>query len=520
LEQKSLKNDLVAISQSCRDTDTYLNSLAKNDVNVELEYYIKDAKGVSVVQSQIHREIQYHIDECEKRGIRYCGILAPWGHGKTEQVVIGRTLRYLGQNCNDRIFVVCNTDDNAKSRVASVSRYILEDKDYHKLYPSVKPAKLGDWTKHKIIIDRESKSKDGSVEAWGVTTSGTGSRCDKLLVDDPVDLRNAILNPALRQQVKDSFYNVWLSRVSPDGFVIYIATMWHNDDLTSDLLVNPEWKFLTMKIAEDFESIECDSAFKGKFNIPLWNSYWDKEALLSRLKVIGKRAFNRGFRQQAMTDEDKTFPSSEKIFKEGITIKDIVQPGWPRVMGIDPFGQWVVLFTLAYNPHGFKRYPVEIIRRKFGPTETVNEIIKQFDKHRHQVIVCENNAAQDAIVQWAKEKGRSDMPIVPFVTGIQKADPEIGLPSLDVEFENGAWTVAMGERHAPDCECGFCVWRKELDNHPVAKAADTVMASWFAREGVRYIAEKARQQQVEAQVPDYVDAEELGVDPVVIGGHY
>lgn len=520
MEQPKLENDLVAISESCRDTDIYLSSLAKVNVNIGLEYYVKDAKGLSIVQSPLHKEIQFHIDECRKRNEKYCGILAPWGHGKTEQVVIGRTLHYLGQNCNYRIFVVCNTDDNAKSRVASISRYILEDKDYHKLYPNVVPAKLGDWTKHKIIVERESKSKDGSVEAWGVTTSGTGSRCDILLVDDPVDLRNAVLNPALREQVKDSFKNVWLSRLSPDGFCIYIATIWHQDDLTSEMLINPEWKFLTMRISEDFENIECDSAFKGKFKIPLWKNYWGKNELLSRLKVIGKRAFNRGFRQQALTDEDKTFPSSEIIFKEGVRASDIVQPNWPKVMGIDPFGQWVVLFTLAYNPYDFKRYPIDIIRGKFNPTQTVIEMIKQFDKHRHQVIVCENNAAQDAIVQWAQEKGRKDMPIIPFTTGVQKADPAIGLPSLDVEFSNGAWIVPMGQRHAPDCTCGFCVWRSELYSHPLAKAADTVMASWFAREGVRFLVDKVKQQQEAAAVDDVVTAEDLGVDPVVIGEYY
>ena len=506
--------------ESCRDTDTILQPLAKTDINIGIEYYIKDAKVESVVQSEIHKEIQWHIDECRKREERYCGILAPWGHGKTEQVIVGRTLQFLGENCNYRIFIVCNTDDNAKSRVSSISRYILKDEDYHKLFPDVKPADKDDWSKHKLIVERESKSKDGSVEAWGVTTSGTGSRCDILLVDDPVDLRNAILNPALREQVKDSFKNVWLSRLSPDGICIYIATIWHQDDLTSEMLVTPEWKFLVMKISEDFKSIECESAFKGKYNIPLWNSYWSKEALLSRLSVIGKRAFNRGFRQQALTDEDKTFPSSEKIFKEDMRITDIVRPNWPRVMGIDPFGQWVVLFTIAFNPHDYKRVPIDIIRGKFDSKRTVNEIIRAFDIHQHQLIVCENNAAQNAILQWVQEKGRADIPIIPFTTGQQKADPIMGLPSMEVEFANDSWIVPMGGRHAPDCSCGFCVWRHELFNHPLAVASDTVMASWFAREGVRYLTEKVKQERAEAVVADVVTAEDMGVEPVTIGGHY
>ena len=46
------------------------------------------------------------------------------------------------------------------------------------------------------------------------------------------------------------------------------------------------------------------------------------------------------------------------------------------------------------------------------------------------------------------------------------------------------------------------------------------MASWFAREGVRFLVAKKQQEQVEAEVDDVVTAEEMGVEPVVIGGHY
>ncbi len=466
------------------------------------------------MQGAIHDEIQWHIDECKRRGEQYCGILAPWGHGKTENAVIGNTLNEIGQDVNKRIFIISNTDENAKARIESITNYISNDVDFRYVYPNVYPSDVGSWSKHKIIVARDSRSKDGTVEAYGVMTSGVGGRCDMLVFDDPVDMRNSITNPATREQVKANIENVWLSRLTPEGFALYIATIWHQSDATSYMMKNPQWKFLVMKISEDFESIDCTSPFKGSYKIPLWK-HWDKRQLIKRLGVIGTRAFNRGFRQQALSDEDRTFPNSESIFRKDVT-KDIINPEWPRIMGIDPFGQWVILFTIAVNPDNKRRFPVEIIRRKMDPATTVEEILACYRRHNHQLIVCENNAAQEAIKQWAQEKAADvSLPIIPFTTGANKANIDFGLPSVDVEFSNGAWIVPYAGIDEFDSENVFNIWRAELLNHPLAETWDTVMAMWFAREGARFL---FREEEPEAG--ETVHAEELGIGERIVIGNY
>ena len=492
-------------------TETLLQRVAPGNINIFMEYAFKDEKGKRIIQGAIHKEIQEHIDICKNRGLKNCGILAPWGHGKTEQV-IGRLLDELGKNRNVRAQIICNTDDNAKSRVTSIKKYIEEDREYQAVYPYVKKGSNDDWGKHKLIIQRDSHAKDGTVEAWGITTSGTGSRADLQIFDDPVDMRNAILNPAMRPQVKEAFVNVWLSRLVPEGFRVYIATVWHEDDLTHDLLKNKEWHFLIMKISEDFKRIECESCFKGNYSIPVWD-IWNTQNLKEQFRTIGSRAFERGYRQKALSDEDRTFPHSESIFHWNMRANDIVLPHWARVTGIDPFGQAVVIFTLAVSPDG-RRVPISIKRGKWDPSRTVRELLQDFDDFNSQIIVVENNAAQEAIIQWAREKGRVDMPIIPFCTGKQKADPELGLPSMDVEFENGAWVVPMDGIEETDAENTFNIWRRELRSHPIAEASDTVMASWFAREGARYLL------QPRDDSNDVVYGEDVGVEEVQIGSHY
>jgi hypothetical protein len=77
----------------------------------------------------------------------------------------------------------------------------------------------------------------------------------------------------------------------------------------------------------------------------------------------------------------------------------------------------------------------------------------------------------------------------------------------------------MGNKeHEPDCECGFCIWKKEMGAHPVGEAADTVMASWFAREAARGVTLGVLPQEEEQQ-EEVITAQEVGLEEVHIGDY-
>jgi hypothetical protein len=74
---------------------------------------------------------------------------------------------------------------------------------------------------------------------------------------------------------------------------------------------------------------------------------------------------------------------------------------------------------------------------------------------------------------------------MPYVTGKQKWTDDIGLPSLEAEFNSSGWIIPMKERHLLDCKCDWCTWMNDMRYYPQVGEADTVMACWFAREGIR-----------------------------------
>jgi len=227
---------------------------ATDDCSVFCETVMQAPDGERVINAQVHRAWHKHIRWCEQNG-KYAGILAPWGHGKTEQV-IGEILWQIGRDPNRRIKLVCNDATNAGERVSAVKRYIEKSEDFKQIFPKVQPDIDTGWLKQSFFVKRASQSKDATLEAYGILSTVIGGRCDLLICDDPVDLRNAILQPALRSSVKQAFFNSFLTRMESTGHCIYIATIWHEDDLTSLLLDNEQFSFLIMSVNDAMDGID------------------------------------------------------------------------------------------------------------------------------------------------------------------------------------------------------------------------------------------------------------------------
>ena len=257
---KQEKLDLLNLQTEKAKRETKKGAL--EDVNRFIESCLKDESGLLMRQAEIHRQWHAHIDYCQQVG-KMPIIVAPWGHGKTQQLVIGRILWELGRNRNQRIGIVCNSDTNSVRRVAAIANYIEVDSHYRELFPHVRPDKPRGWGKQQFYVqrDRDARSVDPSVFAAGIFSTGIGGRMDGLVIDDPVDQRNALQQPKLRQAVIDAITNVWMSRLEPTGWMVYVATVWHPDDATHHFVRDREVRdgfcALVQRVDDEFSGIEC-----------------------------------------------------------------------------------------------------------------------------------------------------------------------------------------------------------------------------------------------------------------------
>lgn len=256
-----------------------------------VEFVMRDEEGFSLKQATIHRLWHLHAEWCWKVG-RIPAILAPFGHGKTSQMTIGRTAFEIGQDVNARTKIVCQNDQKAMERVMGISAMISSAR-YRAVFPGVRPvsnqkaskAKIqSKWTQHEVFLDRPGFSIDPSIQAAGVLSAGTGGRADLLVFDDVVDQRNAIDEPALRQKIIDNIDNVWMHRLEPSGRVLFIGTPWHQADFTHVILNRPAWCVLRQWISEDFKRVEQE-VYNAPDGYPIPSAIRGPSLALARLVV-------------------------------------------------------------------------------------------------------------------------------------------------------------------------------------------------------------------------------------------
>ena len=220
-----------------------------------MEAVWKDERGDLITLDGIHRRWHEFIREQLAKGFTRIGIIAPFKHGKTPNLLAWVTYK-ITTNRNLRVKIICNDDENAKKRTATIKQYIDGDKTFQSLFGQyIRPNKKERWTNNSIRIHRDSLSTDNTVESKSVLATGIGGTYDLLLFDDPCDFNNSVISPAKRETVKDAIDNVWLSRLDRGGIALYIGTPWHEADATHTLLDRKGWAWLIHAVNRDITGI-------------------------------------------------------------------------------------------------------------------------------------------------------------------------------------------------------------------------------------------------------------------------
>lgn len=420
--------------------------------------------------AEVHLEWIRHIKYSKR-----AQIIAPRYHGKTTLLAVGYTVWRLGRNPNLKIKIIAQNDDKAGDILRAIIDLIDHEPRLRKVFPNLKPTERGIWTAHKILVKRSKVGqRDVSIEALGVTSSGTGSRADLLVFDDPCDYRNSIQYPRLRRRLIELFDSVWMNLLSKEGEIVYIGTVWHSEDLTYTLRGRESFETLEQAVSDDFES--------------LWPMQWPQAALEERASEIGMREFDRQFRNKPISSDEQLIgqDSIEKCYVPEKMAREI-KPEWPCFAGVDlALGKgagaaYTVIFVVATDSHT-RRWKKHIRRGRWSSPETAAQIMDVNDLYHPGLFLVENNAYQASLIEWISDKyPNADLNITGYFTGGQKIDLLIGVPSLVTKFDQGRWVIPHEpENHGETCQCETCIWIREMLGFPVFKPDDTVMASWLA----------------------------------------
>lgn len=269
----------------------------------------------------------------------------------------------------------------------------------------------------------------------------------------------------------------------------------HNSDYGSFVQRNPSWAWMSIAVSECKNHLLYEDSFGRKYKLPLWSKF-NKEALEKRHVELGTRDFNRGYRLIPYSDKDKTFSYFERCCHYGMSPRTVIddESNWIFMAGID-FSSTkrpgtIISVVAAHKKTGLK-IPVDIVAVR-NASDITHHIVKFYREYGCS-FVAENNGVQDAIIDLlesdlgSEKYKRYNIKISGFLTGKNKADNDVGLPSMDKEFENKEWMFFFNEKPELSDDFEKNVWSRlyyEMLNHPYFVTTDIVMSLWFARNGI------------------------------------
>lgn len=261
-----------------------LRTQARNKLSSYVPYCMEGPDG-PLIPALHHRVICDHLDRAIQSilkpgspgSIKRLIIAAPPGHAKSTYTSHGFAAYAAGRlPPTSSIIATAHTQKFAESWGRKV-RNLCDSEAHKRLFPR------GAVKADDRSVSRWSTVGGVSYVAAGVGSTITGLRADILLCDDLLKGIVDANSKATRQKIKDWFFADAKSRLKPDGVIIVIATRWHEDDLTGELLrmmeeeTGEEWTYLRMPALCDRPETDPTGRKLGE---ALWPAWQDREHLL------------------------------------------------------------------------------------------------------------------------------------------------------------------------------------------------------------------------------------------------
>lgn len=413
-------------------------------------------------------------------------IYAPAAHGKTTLFCVLRTIWKI---TNDRFkrFIIASSTDTLSSEILSAVSYQLMNNE--KLIADFGPYYSTDceWTNTGIRVlqaDYEvspalwkpSGRKDPTVRAVGVGTACLGKRCDELVCDDLINLKNS-RGEELRRSIRYWFWNELEPTVDSGGQVIWVGNPVHRDDLSQELIRDSEYKFHCFKAIVD--------EYRKKVLWPEKRSYeW-----LAKRRERDPISFARRFQSVPVSDSDYVdWDKMAQNFRSDLKLVDFLSFSEREkykkvVISVDPaFTQkrrssYSAIITMGLTPE--KKLDIIGIWKGKVLSDDLKRIIRQkamaFLVHE---VLLEINAQQWVLFHDLAKL--PDMPkMVPCYTSGAKDDPEVGISSVIRLIDQKGIILRYGDDHSRRMVDDLC---NEIAEYPDGEHDDLFMSLY---QGIR-----------------------------------
>lgn len=353
-------------------------------------------------QGLLHKKMQRHLTEYPNNYTEF-----PRGHGKTSQMN-ARVAWEIGNDPTVRIKYIQQSDVEAK-KTTGLIKSIIEGDMFKLVFPEIEPD-MDNWCKADFKVKTDTWARDATVEAKPIF-GRAGGRADILIADDICDLRNAIQQAALREQVKEFWNTNWLPMrdftrdTTPRTWKV--GTCYHADDITAD------WR-----------RMHTEQGGLLRFPVVGFKSPWPEQIKEKELeairKEIGPFAYARSYELQPVTSDLIVFDPEwirdslytdipEWESKNGIMVAAMDFAFTVKKLDGDP--DWSVCI-IAWKDRKGGLWLKDIVRQRSTFPDFARTAIKAMEAAGVTQAVGEANGPQKGLVQQMQKDCR--VPIRPL----------------------------------------------------------------------------------------------------------
>jgi hypothetical protein len=338
--------------------------------NSFISFCIEALSARDEVPALHHRLICSELEALARGKCKRLMILAPPGSAKTTYTSRLFPAWYFAFRPRSSIIAVSHTQELSETNSGFVQRIIRDN---------------GDTLGYTLANDAKGRwytSNSCGYLAGSVGSAILGFRANVAVIDDPIKSRQEAESETSREHTWTWFTNDLLTRLTPDGAIILIATPFHEDDLMGRLqrLQGEEWRVLRLPAVAEGD----DDPLGRKEGEPLWAD--DQYGYGQRLLEIQAAAEREGrsrdwyaqYQGRPRPPEGAMFKPAKMPIIEPAMMPKIVEQVRAWDLASSAKGDWTVGLKLAraYTSAYENTFIVTDIVRFRGPPEEVRSTVK------------------------------------------------------------------------------------------------------------------------------------------------
>ncbi len=341
-----------------------------------------------------------------RSGKRRLLILAPPGHAKSTWVSLIFPGWYLGNHPDHSILFFTSAKPMANQFDTAVTHTLGQNERHRLVFPDprCRPDESLGWSSDgRYLAGVPDGVKDPSYRAIGYGSASIGSRAHGIILDDWLSQEDA-QSETVQQKAKNYYDMTVDSRLHPDGWMLAITTIWHENDGGSYLKGKPDWDVLHMPALKE------PPEEPYPWGRALWPERFSEQFLIDKRASITPAFFNCMYQGDPTGMGGDVFKSSKwfrplpsdfdepredgRTFRQRLRIVQFWDTNFSEKETAD-YGACVTIGVDASN----QIYILHAFRERMTPAQTEDKAVELIQTLRPAVVGFEEPAFRQQVVR-------------------------------------------------------------------------------------------------------------------------